>query len=39
MDMNGSLRLIIENLFSLSGHYMVSEAILSFSLLMMAIVF
>ncbi|WWV70251.1 hypothetical protein SOV_15440 [Sporomusa ovata DSM 2662] len=36
---SGILRLIIENLFSLSGHYMVSEAILSFSLLMMAIVF
>ncbi|WP_371362163.1 hypothetical protein SRRS_33880 [Sporomusa rhizae] len=36
---NGSLRFLIENLFSLSGHYMVSEAILSFPLLMMVIVF
>ncbi|TWH48265.1 hypothetical protein Salpa_4411 [Sporomusa sp. KB1] len=36
---SGILRLIIENLFSLSGHYIVSEAIRSFSLLMMAIVF
>jgi hypothetical protein len=36
---SGSLRLLIENLFSLSGHFMVSEAILSFCLLILSIIF
>lgn len=34
-----NLRILIENLFSLSGHFIVSEAILSFCLLVGSIVF
>ena len=36
---SGSLRLLTKNLFSLSGHFMVSEAILSFCLLIIPIIF
>ena len=36
---SGSLQLLTRNLFSLSGHFMVSEAIVSFCLLIIPVIF
>jgi hypothetical protein len=36
---SGCLRLVTENLFAISGHYMVSDAILLFCLLLLSVIF